>query len=281
MIHFLIGTIAYHPVVSIVIILISAFIMLFGIHHIWRLLNILFTFTTKIENLKPGKVEIKGKIKAINTIPDINRKAVYYKKEDQYYKRGKNSGWKTDKQEEKYLVFKVQDSTGEIAVIPDSVDDFNIKHEIIKHSSTTRTKYFYLEDGEEVYVLGNMFRNNDADSIGRKQGVPFIISDYKEINLIMKHSIIASITIFLSLGFLALMLSLGFREWNKSWKGTLEKKYTYVSRSGNKRTTNYVVQLEDKKTFKITEGEYDKVKKGDYLIKHKESYGLEINGRKY
>jgi hypothetical protein len=190
---------------------------------------------------------------------------------------GKHGGWRVDKKEEEYTVFRVEDNTGEITVIPNSMDNFDIKYETIQHSSISRTRYFYLEDDEEVYVLGNMFRNNDGDTIGVKEGIPFIISDFKEINLIMKHSLYGFGITIVVVASISFMLFLASKEWNKSWEGYLQQKYTYTSGSGKNRSTHYMFKLEGNKSIETSSTEYDRVNDGDFLVKHKNRYDLEIN----
>jgi hypothetical protein len=280
MINFIIETIKYYPIWSAVAIIISSVAMFFAILRFWKLFNILFTFTTKISNLKPGKVEIKGRVKAVNSVDGLEKKSVYYKKIEEYYKKGhkgKGGTWKEESRSEEYVFFRVVDDTGEITVIPKSKDDFDIKHVVIPGMNNRRTKYFYLDDNEEVYVLGYLFKNHDGYLISKKEGIPFIISDFKESKLIIKHGFYSlGITILVVVG-ISIMLSFASKEWNKSWEGVLEGRYTYVSGSGKSKTTHYMFELKGNKTVETNRREYNRAFEGNHLVKHKKRYSLEIN----
>ncbi len=169
-------------------------VFVFAGFHLWKWFHILRTPTTPIADLSDGKVEIKGRIKAIETIPNLSRPAVYYKSINEVHKRDRskriNDTVKSTR--ETLFPFEVDDGTGTVAV-----HDENASVDIAQDRITgitfgdaghDRSRHFYLEEGSPVYVIGWLGQFAGKRCIGKKRGSPFIISDHKESALLFKHA---------------------------------------------------------------------------------------------
>ncbi len=164
--------------------------------HLWKWLHIFRTPTTPISDLKDGVVEIKGRVKALETIPDLSRPSVYYKRvREVYTRRGGTRGgaraWYKESTHEILFPFEVDDGEGMIAVhYENATVDIPEDKTMRQGNDSERTLHTYLVDGSPVYVIGWLDDYEEGRCIGKKSGVPFIISTQKEKDLLIKHACI-------------------------------------------------------------------------------------------
>lgn len=155
------------------------------------------TPTSKIRSLAMGLVEIKGIVVPVNNqqilkSPFSNKDCVYYYytvEENHRDKHGDN--WSTIKKETKFVNFRLQDDTGEVLVNPDkarmqipSDNRYELKKmQIIPETVAAfltannikekgwfgfrrelRCTEYFIEPGNELYVLGNAGKNPSLSS---------------------------------------------------------------------------------------------------------------------
>jgi len=141
--------------------------------------------TSKIRSIAMGLVEIFGKIipakKQTIVSPFSNKKCVYYKYTiEEYRKTGKSSHWVTVKKNEQSVPFYLKDNTGKVLVDPTNAKieipkDFEynshlmrnppitvkkflsqnkLSHSFLGLNKTMRYREYFIEPGEELYVMG-------------------------------------------------------------------------------------------------------------------------------
>jgi len=275
MLNFMLETIKYYPILSTIIGGFSLILIIIGLYHLWLYLFIKITPTTDIAKLKSGKSEIKGKVKVIKTVSTKQRKACFYRKVEERYEK---KHWVKFEDNEEFFPFKVVDETGEVRVISESLDAFDLKCELIKHSNEYQTKHYYLEEGDDVYVLGNYYQNEEEPFIGDKDGMPFIISNIREEKLLTKHSYYAITTLFIALAFIGMSFYFAFGEWEKSWEGLVDRKYKYETSTklGLDSEVHYMLKMKNKAEYEVGEEYYYEAIEEAYVIKHPKAYRLEV-----
>jgi len=229
----------------------------------------LLTKTTSIADLKKGMVEIKGHVRAKQTISSLDKPAVYYKAIDEKYESGKYSGWKKKGKREELLPFEVEDDSGTMTISNErtSVDikEDNITGSNEEMDGRMRTRHFYLEGGSPVYVIGYLRDENGKRYIGKKFGFPFIISDHKESFLASKHGCLGfglvAVVVLAAVSF----LGLAHDHWMETWGGCVVKKNIRRVKTRNSYRDCYEIYLgnleeETKKT--IPKQEWERVKVG-------------------
>ena len=168
------------------------------------------TETSRISNIRNGFYEIKGRVVAIEPplITPFSKKAcVYYDfLVEEKRSSGKNSSWVKYLKDVQRQRFGVDDSSG-IAVIDttnaemklrvdlkDESDMFNKADEHQKEvlgkygkknkgllfEKTLRYREIFLEEGDEVYVLGEVSSRDNSRPLFKKLSRPLFVSDKTE-----------------------------------------------------------------------------------------------------
>lgn len=184
------------------------------------------TQTSKITTLKKGFYEIKGKVAKLDEqleSPYSEQPCVYYKfKVEQERSSGKNSHWDTIINDEKFVPFAVEDSSGK-AIIDlrnaqlkfykdvkeksgfwNSASD-NMEQTLAMYGKTSKSWIFeknlryhetYLEEGDEVYVIGEVLDFKEYYPVFMKNKLPYIVSDKSEESLLSTYKTIYQSILF-------------------------------------------------------------------------------------
>jgi hypothetical protein len=178
---------------------------------------ILKTETTQIRYIRRGFFEVKGKIVSLSDLlisPYSEKNCVYYNfRVDQKRGSGKQSSWVNMVNDVKTTRFGIDDGTG-VAIIDMEGADlvlrtdtnsrsgfFNVaddrqKSVLEKYNQSNRGWFFektlrysetFLEPGDELYLLGETFDADDGMPVFRRTGLPLLVSDKSENELLKKY----------------------------------------------------------------------------------------------
>lgn len=182
---------------------------------------ILNTETSKITTLKKGFYEIKGKVVKLEEelkSPYSERNCVYYKfKVEQEQSNGKGSSWRTIIKDEQYVRFYIQDSSGKAIVnlngaklkfitdIKDKSGGFwssaathEMEKTLAKYGKSSKSWIFekklryqetYLEEGDNVFALGEVVDFEGYYPVIGKSKSPYIVSDNSEGSLLNNYKL--------------------------------------------------------------------------------------------
>lgn len=246
---------------------------------LWRWVHILLVRTRHIADIDgSGRAELAGEVRCAAPLIFDGKSVVYYRKAQQYYRSGKNRGWRDRAVDEKAVKFDLCDATGHIAVIPKGAH-FEIRSDRIeKHSATTRTVYSAIETGSQAYVLGYAHVGTGEYYIGSESVSPFVISDFSQLRLLFKFGLPGWLTAFTPVLVCGLAITLAWNSWLKPWSGTVTGKSTYRCGSKN-RSTCYEVQIQSPHgnfSKKIDRGLWSGIVAGDYLDKPAKDYHISV-----
>jgi len=184
------------------------------------------TETSKITTLKTGFYEIKGKVvcQSEKLVSPLTKKScVYYKfKVEEQRSSGKSSHWITLINDEKFVRFAVQDSSGmamldiqgaKLKLNKDVKGNSGLFKKVIPELEETLKQYgktskgwifekslryeeLFLLEGDELYVLGEVTDFESYYPVFKKDTLPFIISDKPEEELLRGFRHIMQIALF-------------------------------------------------------------------------------------
>lgn len=172
------------------------------------------TETSKITTLKKGFYEIKGKVKFLEEkliSPLSHKDCVYYRfLVEEQRSTGKSSSWHTLIKDEKKVSFAVEDSSGQAIIdmqgarlkirtddkggtgifsdasvgFEDTLARYNISDKAWIFKRTLRYNEKFVEEGDELYVLGEVRDFRSYYPVFSKGKLPYLISDRSEDELI-------------------------------------------------------------------------------------------------
>jgi len=276
MLDFVLETVKYYPTTSTIIGGACLILIIIGLYNLGFYLFVKFGSVTNIASLKPGRAEIKGRVKAITAISSKQRKACFYRKIEERFLKKK---WIVVEDDEEFLPFKVVDETGEVRVVSDSSKAYDLRCELIKHSNEYRTKHYYLEEGDDVYILGEYSTAGEEAFIGAKDdGTGLTISNIRDENLLSTHSYYAISTLFIAFAVIGMSFYFAFSAWEEKWEGLVDSKYQYEvnTKFGLDSEIRYMLKMKSQVEFEVTEEYYHEAIENAYAIKHYGRYHLEI-----
>ncbi len=175
------------------------------------------TVTSRIANVRNGFYEIKGRVVALEPplITPLSKKAcVYYDfLVEEKRSSGKSSHWAKYIKDIQHQIFGVDDGSGTAVIEPQNavmklgVDRkersglFNKADEVQKEvlnqygkrnkglifEKTLRYREIYLEEGDEVIVLGEVNSRDDFRPVFKKLNQPMFVSDKPENELVSSY----------------------------------------------------------------------------------------------
>ena len=194
------------------------------------------TETSMIKHLRKGFYEIKGRVVALEPhliSPYSEKPCVYYNfKVEQKRSNGKSSHWAKILEDKKFQKFGVDDGTGIAAVDMQSAkidlnmdrkDKSGIFNNATSHQQRVLKKYSkqskgwlfektlryeetFLEEGDEVFVIGEVVGSEQEYPIFNKTEKPFFVSDKREEALIslFQNRIYIAIAVMILCGVVAI-----------------------------------------------------------------------------
>ncbi len=181
---------------------------------------ILNTETFKITTIKKGFYEIRGKVVKIDKelqSPYSESKCVYYKfKVEQEKSNGKSSTWRTIINDEQFVRFYIEDSSGKAIIDLDGAKlkfnkdisersggfwkaaTHNMENTLAKYGKTSKAWIFekklryhetFLEEGDNVFAIGEVVDFEGYYPVFRKNKLPFIVSDKSEESLLHTYKL--------------------------------------------------------------------------------------------